>query len=164
MNIKRALFPLLAALVLAACFLGADGLYRYAEAKGEADRVAELDAGVAPAGPTVAPPIVLPDPIAQPAEAGNAVWTLYKDGALAPAVVLAVFFLLVALRNKLPYFKTGRRAAVVAAVLGGVTMLAERAGAGVTPNLSMLVAAAMAGIVLYVNGSKASEAAKVPQP
>lgn len=122
-----------------------------------------VDAGLGPsveisaAGPPVVDAPVLADPVKEPVVAVNQAVTLYKSGALIPAIVLGVFFVLFVLRAKIPWLRTGNRAAVTAALLVAATMLAERAAAGTTPNLSMVLGSLMAGVLLYVRGDSATK-------
>ena len=106
-----------------------------------------VDAGAGSAAPA---PIVLPDPVAAPADSASLVYKLYKAGHLVPMFVVAAFFLLLLLQKWIAWLRTGRRKVAVAAVLGGLAMLAERAAAGVTPNISMIAGAFGVALALWV--------------
>ena len=99
-----------------------------------------------------APTATVPDPVEQPAEAAGVMWTLYKSGHLVPALIFLAFFVLAWLRKWIAWLRTGWRAVGVAAVLGALAMLAERAVEGTTPNLTMIVGAIGVAIAMIING------------
>lgn len=108
------------------------------------------DAGVpADAGlvDTTAAP-TLPDPVADPIESVSFVVKLWKTGTMPAAIIVALFLLLTALSQKVAWLKKGYAAIIVAAVLGGCSMLIERAAAGTTPNAAMFVSALVAAVAL----------------
>lgn len=108
------------------------------------------DATTAPEQP--APTATVPDPIEQPAESASILWQLYKSGHLVPALIFLAFFVLAWLRKWIAWLRTGWRAVTVAAVLGALAMLAERAVEGTTPNLTMIVGAIGVALAMVING------------
>jgi len=101
---------------------------------------------------TVEAPKPLPDPAADPAESAGVVWKLYKAGHLVPALIVLAFFLLMLAQRWVAWLRTGYRKLAVASVLAGLAMIAERAAAGTSPNLPMLMGAIGAAFALYVRG------------
>ncbi len=99
-------------------------------------------------GPTQAPS--LPDPVADPLEAGGVLWKLYKAGHLVPALIVLAFFLLFALQKWVAWLRTGYRKLIVAAALGALGMMAERVSDGSTPNFAMVTGALFAAMALYM--------------
>lgn len=98
-----------------------------------------------------APAATVPDPIEQPAESASILWQLYKAGHLVPMLIFAAFFVLAWLRKWIAWLRTGWRTVTVAAVLGALAMLAERAVEGTTPNLTMIVGAIGVALAMIIN-------------
>ncbi len=103
----------------------------------------------------VEPPKPLPDPAAEPAESASTVWKLYKAGHVVPAIIVLAFFLLMLAQRWVAWLRTGYRKLAVASVLAGLAMIAERAAAGTSPSLPMLMGAIGAAFALYVKGGEA---------
>jgi len=123
----------------------------------------QLDAGAAPddvqpaAAPVAAPApeavppaasIAAPDPVEDPGGFVDSVRKLYKGGALVPAILLAAYGLLVLLRNRVAWLRTGKRAVYTAAAVTFLTGCAEAAARGTTPTLGVIVGALFAAITL----------------
>jgi hypothetical protein len=120
---------------------------------------APSDAGVIEATPAVVS-TTLPDPGDQPKESASLVYKLYKAGHLVPALIVAAFFVLALLQRRVAWLRTGYRKVAVAALLGGLGMLAERVASGTTPNLMMLMGALGAAFTMWLKteGAPKSEA------
>lgn len=103
------------------------------------------DAGATPAASS-AP--VLPDPVADPVESVSFVVKLWKTGTMPAAIIVALFLLLTALSQKLKWLQRGYAAIATASLLGGCSMLIERAAAGTTPNAAMFMSALVAAVAL----------------
>ncbi len=118
-----------------------------------------LDAGPTPAvtvnagsGSTVnVTPTPLPDPLDAPVASGTLLHKLYKTGHLIPMAIVLMFFGLTLAQRWVPWLKTGWRKLTVASVLGGLTMIAERAVNGETPNMSMVAGAIGVAWALWKN-------------
>ncbi len=124
-----------------------------------------LDAGViaAPAAGSgsAAPVVSIPDPTTQPVETATTVVKFWKQGLWFAAIVLGSFFALTWASIKIKWLQVGRRAAFVAAALGGLTMMVDAIRRGETPNYSMLMTGGMTAIGLLVSPKKpADNAAK----
>ena len=107
-----------------------------------------------------APASAVPDPHDQPQESASLLYRLYKAGHLVPAIVVLAFFLLQLLQRWVAWFRTGYRKLAVAAVLAGLGMLAERAAAGTTPNLSMTLGALGVAFAMWMK----TEGEPKPEP
>jgi hypothetical protein len=81
------------------------------------------------------------DPLEQPVVAVSQVERLWKSGAFTSAGIVVVFFVLTALRARVPWFGVGYRAVLVSAALAGLSFLVQAIGAGTSPTLSMIVVA-----------------------
>jgi hypothetical protein len=96
------------------------------------------DAGALDAGSASAP--VLPDvATAGPVEAGSFAWKLYKSGHLVPALIVGLFFALALAQKRIAWLRAGYRKVIVASLLAGLGMLAERVASGTTPNVTMVM-------------------------
>lgn len=144
-------------LALIAIILGVIGLAcagtAYAQPADAGADVVLVDAGSATA-PATTP--TLPDPIESPIESVSFVVKLWKSGTMPAAIIVGLFLLLTALSKKIKALQKGYAAIVVASVLGGCSMLIERAAAGTTPNLAMFTSAIVAAVALALNPKKAS--------
>lgn len=137
--------------IVAICLgLFALGLVATASADAGPDTASLVDAGVQAAGSAAAAPTV-PDPNEAPGESASLLYKLYKAGQLVPAIILLVFFGLKVLEKRIEWLRTGWRKLGVAALMGGLAMLIERAASETTPNLSMLLGAIGAAIAMVVN-------------
>lgn len=105
------------------------------------------DAGAIPMI-SVAPAPTLPDPVADPVESVSFVVKLWKAGTMPAAIIVGLFLLLTALSRKLPWLQKGYAAIVTASLLGGCSMLIERAAAGTTPNAAMIASALVTALAL----------------
>ena len=105
-------------------------------------------------------PVIVPDPVADPVESASLLWDLYKAGHLVPALFLLAFFGLKIAQKKVAWLAVGYRKLLVASVLAGLAMIAERAANGGTPNLPMLMGAIGAALTLYMRGEGAPSEAK----
>ena len=108
------------------------------------------------AAPATPPAIDAPAPDTDPIGFGGKVLQLYRAGALVPAVLLALFGVAVFLRARFGWFKTGKQAVYVAAAVTALTMLAEPASRGTTPNIGMILAALAAAVALWLHHPEAS--------
>jgi hypothetical protein len=102
----------------------------------------------APEAVPAAPAVAAPDPVADPGGFVDSVRKLYKGGALVPAILLAAYGLLVLLRSKVLWLRTGKRAVYTAAAVTFLTGCAEAAARGTTPTLGVIVGALFAAITL----------------
>ncbi len=93
----------------------------------------------------------LPDPAEDPAEAASLVVKAYKGGHLVPMAILLAFFGLKLAQRWIKWLKVGWRKLAVASALGGLTMLAERAASGTSPNWLMVMGAIGVAISMAVN-------------
>jgi hypothetical protein len=139
------------------------GSVAYADGSGSAVMVEPFDAGAGSAGSALAPSVtvnagsgatvnVIPSPVEDPAKSASLVWQLYKAGHLIPALIMVAFFGLMLAQRWVTWLRTGYRKLAVASVLGGLAMIAERAAAGTSPNLTMLAGAIGVAFALYVKG------------
>jgi hypothetical protein len=114
--------------------------------------IAQADAGgeAAPAPAATATPAALPDPAESPQASASLLYRLYKAGHLIPMVVVASFFLLTLLQKWVAWLRTGYRKLLVASALAGLGMLAERAGEGTTPNLTMIMGAVGVAFAMWM--------------
>lgn len=116
-------------------------------ASGSATPSADAGSGSAAiAAPQAAP--ALPDPIAAPVESVSFVVKLWKTGTMPAAIIVGLFLLLTALSRKVKWLQSGYAAIATAALLGGCSMLIERASAGTTPNASMFATALITALAL----------------
>jgi hypothetical protein len=105
------------------------------------------DAGVDPT-PVVT---VLPDAdTASPVEAGSFAWKLYKSGHLVPALIVGLFFALHLAQKRIAWLRAGYRKVIVASLLAGLGMLAERVASGTTPNVMMFMGALGAAFTMWM--------------
>lgn len=82
----------------------------------------------------------VPDPVADPGGAASAVWELWKASKI-PAVIL-LLFLAATWVHRRKWLK-GRTAFYLASGLSAFALIGERAAAGDTPSVNMLVTAGM---------------------
>lgn len=113
----------------------------------------------APAAPVAAPaPVPAPTATAAPAEPDiGTVTKLWKAGAITPAIIVALFVVLLWLSTHVAWLQRGRAAVIVASAIGGLAMLVERASAGTTPTASMFVTAMTTSVALFMNPRKPGE-------
>lgn len=97
---------------------------------------------------------VVPDPIASPSDAMSLLVKLWHGGALIAGGILVAFFGLTVASRKISWLQEDHRAVYVAAILGGLALLAVPAADGNTPNLSMILSAVIAAIGLAINPAK----------
>ena len=106
------------------------------------------DAPLVSLAPTVSAAPVLPDPVADPVESVSFVVKLWKTGTMPAAIIVGLFLLLTALSRKVKWLQKGYAALITASLLGGCSMLLERAAAGTTPTASMFMSALVAAVAL----------------
>jgi hypothetical protein len=121
-----------------------------------ADGIASVDAGPAPpaAGIATSPASTVtvlaaeqvPDPVAAPVETASLVQRLWKSGAILPALLVGLWALLLLARKWVPWLSEGKRAVYLGIAVTFVGAFVERAAAGSTPTLGMLLAAAATAI------------------
>lgn len=161
---------------LTAGTVGGQLVYRYAEAQAIAS--APLDAGPAPAaavtsdlispagagdaaaapeasGRTVTPPgppasSTVPADATDPTSFNDRIVALWRRGAFTPALILAAFAGLLALRRWVPRFRTGAFAAYSAIAVTALATLVEPAARGATPTLEMMLSAVTAAVLLVM--------------
>lgn len=114
--------------------------------------VADVAAETAPAAET--PPAAMPDPAADPLATASLVVRLWKSGALVPAIVVALFALVVIASRYVSWLGQGKRAVYTAGAVAALALLAEPASRGTTPNLGMIVAAIGAFVALVFPPTK----------
>jgi hypothetical protein len=106
------------------------------------------DAGVSDPAPAVT---VLPDAATtSPLDAGSFAWKIYKSGHLIPAIIVGLFFALAMAQHRIAWLRAGYRKVVVASLLAGLGMLAERVASGTTPNLMMCMGALGAAFAMWM--------------
>lgn len=94
---------------------------------------------------------VLPDAsTVSPVEAGSFAWKLYKSGHLVPALIVALFFALAMAQKRIAWLRAGYRKVIVASLLAGLGMLAERVASGTTPNFMMFAGALGAAFTMWM--------------
>jgi len=148
-----------ALIVFALGFIAVMASYWLSQSIAGAQVAAPLDAGpvtsdIAVAPAPSAPPVL--DPVAQPAETASAVMRLWRGGQIPAALVLLGFAVAALLRKHVGWFSKGRQAAVFGSLLAGLSMLVtDQLVAGQTPNLGMVMSAAIAAVALYLRGEKA---------
>ena len=128
----------------------------------DAQPAPSLDAGPVTSDIAVKPPesvqavpaVDAPDPVAQPADFADKVYGLYKSGALVPAVLLALYGLLLLARSRIAWLRAGKNAVYTAAAVTFLTGCAEAASRGTTPTLGVIVSALFAAITLALNPTK----------
>lgn len=96
----------------------------------------------------------VPDPIANPVAALGTLQKLYASGAFVDVGILVAFFGLSFASSRIAWLQTDHRAVYVSAILGGLTLLVAPAAQGTTPNLQMLVGAAVTVWALAQNPKK----------
>jgi hypothetical protein len=113
-----------------------------------ADGIASVDAGPAPPVSTVTVLAAesVPDPVAAPVETAGEVHRLWKSGAILPAIIVALWALLLLARKWVPWLSEGKRAVYLGIAVTFVGAFVERAAAGSTPTLGMLLAAAATAV------------------
>lgn len=84
-------------------------------------------------------------------DAPSRIAELWRNGQIVPALILGVFVALTFASRKIAWLSEGNRGVYVAAALSGIGLLAERALAGTTPNLSMIVGAVTATVLALTN-------------
>lgn len=104
------------------------------------------------AAPDSTAPAALPHPVDAPQESVSLVVQLYKAGHLVPLLVVVLFFGLTLAQRWIDWLRLGWRKLAVASALAGLTMLAERAASGTTPNLMMLMGAFGVSFSMWMNG------------
>ena len=81
----------------------------------------------------------------------DAIVSFFTSGKYAAATILLVYFLLQWLSQHIAWLQQGRRAAVVAAIIGGFAPLtAQVAASGSLPDSKALVAAIGAAVALFL--------------
>ncbi len=90
----------------------------------------------------------LPDPLSQPAESISLVTKLWKNGSMPAALIVTLFLALTAASRKIKFLQKGYAAVIAASLLGGCSMLIERAAAGTTPTAGMFLSALIAAVAL----------------
>lgn len=92
-----------------------------------------------------------------PVDAVSTVTTLWKGGAIIPAIILGLFGLLYWASKHIAWLTKDHRAAYTASALGGLTLLAEPASRGTTPTLGMVLGALGAAFLLFTNAKKPAQ-------
>jgi hypothetical protein len=85
--------------------------------------------------------VALPDPSTDPGGILALFASLYAKGHLAAIGILVAFFGAEYASTHVAWLQVGKRTAYVAAVVGGLAVLAGPAAMGTTPNVSMLISA-----------------------
>jgi hypothetical protein len=124
---------------------------------GSGSGAAIVTAPTAPLAPAAAA-AALPDPVADPVEAVSFAYQLYRTGTIPAAVIVTAFLLLGWLAHSVAWLQEGKRAAIIAAALGGLAILVDVAANGLTPNASMFGTALATGIALFLAPKPAPKA------
>jgi hypothetical protein len=103
----------------------------------------------------------IPDPNTSPTDAVSTAAKLYHSGTIPAAIIVTAFFLLAWLSKHWAWLEGDHRAAIVAAVLGGLATIVEPLTRGTSPNLSMIGGAVVAGLALFANPKPGSTPPKV---
>jgi hypothetical protein len=119
-----------------------------AEVQPAAGDIATAPAAKPPESVPAAPVVAAPDPTYDPGGFVDAVRKLWSGGALVPAVLLALYGVLLLARSKVTWLQTGKRAVYTAAILTFLTGCAEAASRGNTPTLGVIVGALFGAITL----------------
>lgn len=112
-----------------------------------ADAQPLVDAGVPVlVAPTVddargLPPIAAPAPEPDPVATVNTVTKLWRSGAIPSAIIVAAFFVLVILRNRVQWFHDHGWATWMSLAIGGLAVAVDAVQRGDTPNMSMMLTA-----------------------
>jgi hypothetical protein len=137
-----------------------------------ADGVASVDAGPAPpaatgiatspaAEPTSTVTVIAAEAVpTEPTEQAGLVLRLWKGGAIPAALIIAVWSLLLVLRRWVPWLGEGKRAVYLGVAVTFVGAFVERASAGSTPTLGMLLAAAATAVGAVMSPVSKAEVAK----
>ena len=150
-------------IVSALTFVAVLGFYHLSVSIANSQPVPSLDAGPVTSDIATKPPesvqavpaVDAPDPVAQPVDFADKVYGLYKSGALVPAVLLALYGLLLLARSRIAWLRAGKNAVYTAAAVTFLTGCAEAASRGTTPTLGVIVSALFAAITLALNPTKA---------
>jgi len=145
----RSAIALSLVLCLATGFLVADGLYTVAEAQGAAEA---MDAGPGVYLDPATRPAAVIDPVEDPGGFFADLRRMWRSGAMAPAVILGLFGVAIALRKYVGWFSRGKQAVYFAAAMTALTMLVEVAATGVTPNVTMFATAVLSALLLALRG------------
>ena len=108
--------------------------------------VAPVDAGPATGGIGTSPV----DPTSDPAGSWAQLRAAWQSGGWLSALVLALYGAALVGRKYVPWLRKGRAAVVAAAVVAGLTAIATAVAAGEMPTPSLLLNAAMTGLLLYL--------------
>lgn len=87
-------------------------------------------------------------PVAVDASFWSRVEALWRSGSLGPAVLLALYGLLVLARAKVPRLRSGKAAAYSAMGVTALATLLEPALRGTTPSLAMIISAVTGAVLL----------------
>lgn len=149
---KKLVAPLLSLFLVASIATAFIGAFHAGAAHAQPDGSSVpvfVDAGAIPdAAPAAGSAVALPDPIAQPVESVSYIVKLWKTGTIPATVIVGLFLVLTALSRKVKFLQSGYAAIAVAALLGGCSMLIERAAAGTTPNAAMFMTALVTALAL----------------
>lgn len=85
-----------------------------------------------------------------PIEFGRFVKSMWKSGAILPALIVAVFALLIVAKKRIPWLNEGKRAVYSAAAFTFLATIAEPASRGTTPTINMVIAAIGAALALVL--------------
>lgn len=122
------------------------------------DAAVSIDAGqpvAADAGMPANVPVLDESPI----EFGRFVKALWKSGAIMPALIVAVFAVLIVARKRIAWLNEGKRAAYTAAVFAFLAAIIEPASRGTTPTMNMLIGAIGAALALLAKPTTKDDAA-----
>jgi hypothetical protein len=81
----------------------------------------------------------------------DSIVSLFSSGKYIPAAIVLAYGVLVWASGKFAWLKEGKRAAVVAGIVGGFATIAQAAATGSTPSLGAVVSALGAAIALYLH-------------
>lgn len=115
------------------------------------------------AGPAVAIDAGMPANVPvldeSPIEFGRFVKALWKSGAIMPALIVAVFAVLIVARKRIAWLNEGKRAAYTAAAFAFLAAIIEPASRGSTPTINMLIGAIGAALALLAKPTTKDDAA-----
>lgn len=81
----------------------------------------------------------------------DSIVSLFQSGKYIPLAIVVVYGVLVWASGKFAWLQSGKRAAVVAGLIGGFAAIAQAAAAGTTPSLGTVATALGAALALYLH-------------
>lgn len=152
----RSIYAALIVIALGLASLALLGIHQIAAADAPPD-AGLVDRDTKPENAATTEPPAAPLTPAQVAHDADQVEKLWRSGAVPSAVILTAWLLLSLAARRWRWLAADHRAVYVSAALGALTMLVDGIQRGLTPNVSMIVTAAIVAFGIAQDPRKPAE-------